>query len=1124
MMQPFVSPNLFNAHALPTDNDEPHAQLGNHLRVSTNPALGLPVAPFLVWRAHFAPISRLNRRTAAVFHDMDDQPLFPPFEVTPDRPAVSRIVLGQGEVCLWAQVNAEPRKDDRVPPGRPDRGVRRGSVPDTGNEPDRGGSGPQPRGAEPNLPLTAASEAILVCEAYIDSARGPASIGTRSEARYAFSGPGIVEMQIRGNGTVHGINWIESRDKQPIRFQPYAVLNLPTENGARYLSITDPIATAANRVDRQAPKRTPLQDTTNAPAPVSAPLHSITEERERVESLLPTLFGDLDSLINDLSTPPLEQRIKDPIIDENGTEVGSSSMARLHRVMQAQADPGTATFLGYKTYDDDWPEVEERLVFYQVEGFFRDFSNHVGGIRSISEILFDALVAGVRSTSRDWDRIQLARYIQEALDQLPPGRMQVLGVERMQDVSDYFAVGTTAIADRGAPLDPVPAPAITSVTHRTWLPEVPPAAKREVFVDCADVRVAGLLAAGKRTPTSGPGTYSPLNKANDKGYHLPLVLSLNVDDETAAPISEPGTGFIADREAAADSIRYFLSQQDRFGRFSNWAARNILPGVRPKPPRPELQAFYSQPSINDAQTEGGDIRVKVMVPDREALAPGSHLIATLRLHIQDQTLGTTATVDVPESDKTTLAGDPNTFYLLLDREGPVLQRTEVRKLRLTARWIDTAGVQSAVSEPQTLTMYDPRPPEQLTVPDLLQYSARPDVTGLAWVEHRWTPEPGQESFGVFYTDENRLQVWLESQNENGILGDLDNAADAAARATIYRTNVESFPDHLFERLRDVLVDMASGEKAFRHAVSGSLRLLNFYKIAAEASSGARPILTELPMIVYGVPNSDPPAQPTVEVFPTTSGDADNQPGTCSKAQPTDLDDPVVPVIPETQLVACVKISLLVGATVSETWRLRRSAVESSTIAKMPVVATGSMSAIDADSGRQEAKYRDHGPVVISPAARLKPWVRYSWVAEVQGAPESGSAAAGKPMSGRWSRASNPVSAILIPQTPPPTLEVDQVTGTVVSGGRTDVWVTLSHPDTLDGGSVGTFRIRVSRRPASGEPLRLLNEVEVEGNGPHKISGHSPDDSGEVVVVGSEYVVKLIDPVGRTSPSVTAVVS
>jgi Na+-driven multidrug efflux pump len=42
-MTDFVTPYLFNAHALPVDTDEPHARHGNHLRVNHHPLLGLPV-------------------------------------------------------------------------------------------------------------------------------------------------------------------------------------------------------------------------------------------------------------------------------------------------------------------------------------------------------------------------------------------------------------------------------------------------------------------------------------------------------------------------------------------------------------------------------------------------------------------------------------------------------------------------------------------------------------------------------------------------------------------------------------------------------------------------------------------------------------------------------------------------------------------------------------------------------------------------------------------------------------------------------------------------------------------------------------------------------------------------
>ena len=138
---------------------------------------------------------------------------------------------------------------------------------------------------------------------------------------------------------------------------------------------------------------------------------------------------------------------------------------------------------------------------------------------------------------------------------------------------------------------------------------------------------------------------------------------------------------------------------------------------------------------------------------------------------------------------------------------------------------------------------------------------------LAWVEHRWTPQAGQSTFGIYYSDENRFRSHLEALGRDDLLAAIDGAEHAAARATVYRTNASLFTDHLFERLRDVDVTFNSGEVGFRHAVSGSLRVLNFYKVAAEAETGAKPDLADLEMLVFGVPNADPPARPIVEVRP-----------------------------------------------------------------------------------------------------------------------------------------------------------------------------------------------------------------------------------------------------------------
>ena len=122
------------------------------------------------------------------------------------------------------------------------------------------------------------------------------------------------------------------------------------------------------------------------------------------------------------------------------------------------------------------------------------------------------------------------------------------------------------------------------------------------------------------------------------------------------------------------------------------------------------------------------------------------------------------------------------------------------------------------------------------------------------------------------------------------------------------------------------------------------------------------MLTDLDLIVYGVPNSDPPPRPVLEVVPVSP-----EPG-------------------EQDFVTEVKINLRAGTTLGETWRLRRSAVESQNIAKMPIVSTGAMGTLDAANGLQSAIYRDDGPVQIAATASLRPWVRYSWVAEIQGVP------------------------------------------------------------------------------------------------------------------------------------------
>jgi hypothetical protein len=1103
-MQPYTSPLFFNAHALPVHQNEPHAQVGNHLRVNTHPFLGLPAAPFVVYRAAVDNIKKLNTRNNAVFTDKNGKIIVPPFTVVPSNPVTVHLVLAAGEVCLWAQVDAFPQDN---------LGRRNSNSFSTVDHEALRGARPAASLIRPTTPrrrrdhvtdgrIQRLESSPLRCEAFVNSALGPASVGTRSERRYAFSAPGIVKIVIQGSGRVGGVRWIEAHDAQELKFEPYRIMNLPHPGGVRYLSVVNAEDMAVERVKIQAPKRLPLQESTAAPAPHTAPLASSSDEKKRVRSLLPTLAEDLEHLINDLSAVPFDQIILEPIFDENDVEVGSSRMSRLGRFFQSLADPGTASYVGYKLLDKDWVEVEERLIFYRIDGFFRNVREGANQVASSSlKTLIEAAWRRIPEKVRSLSHVEMFELFASITGRIEGVALNDSTIGDLSKKDRYTLLGTGAIADRGAPLDPVRSPLITDTAHQGWLPELPPAARREVMVDVAQVRVAGLLAAAKRTPATGSGgRFANLNKQNSEGFHLPLVLSLNLEDATGEPISETGTGFIADRQADAAAIRFFIAQQDRFGRWSNWSARNAEPGPRPKPPRPEFQGFYHQTGIDQAASTGGRVRVKVAVPEPGALAPGSFLLDRVRLIAEDQTLGTSSVTEADVSTRISFDSDPNAEYVLIEFTGSILQPTEVRRLRLTAHWIDTAGQLSDASEPQTLTLSDPRPPAQLTVPDVLQYAARPDVTGLSWVEHRWTPESGQANFGIYYSDENRLRAYLEESDEIALLNALDSASDAAARATLFRNHGPMFPDHLYERLQNVVVDFNSGEKGFRHAVSGSLRILNIYKIAAEADTGAKPELIDLPLIIYGVPNADPPQRPVLTV------------------------QPAVPEAGEPDYVAQVAIRLVAGTTLGETWRLRRSSVESHNLNRMPIVTTGPMGVLDEEAGQQRAEFRDGGPVQIADMARLKPWTRYTWIAEVQGAPESGSAASGRPVPGRWSRPSDPVSLVLVPDHPPEPMSVHEISGTTVADGLVEVMLTLSHPQPLNGGEVGSYRLRILRRKSAAAALELLREQDVSGDAPFSVSGVADEDPLETVPVNTEYVIELFDPLGRSSGATSATIN
>ncbi len=1119
MPLPLVSPTLLNAHALAADFRDTHAQPGNHVRVNAHPLLGLPVAPYFVWRAVVREVDSIKKRSAATFVDSRGRVLSTPFTVTPDNPVTAHIALRPGETCIWARLllleDDGGVKPGSVPnpgePARPSEPVISAPPFDTAVPPRVVAPIPQPGRTTRQLLSSARIDGSrgvrdllasgvkkgLQVRAFVSSARGPAEVARRSEAPYAFGAPGIVSLELRGSGAVRAVQWLEQSDVRRLDFEPWQQLNLPHVGGPRYIAPVDPLARAAARVLDQAPKRLPLQETLGILAPASVPMATADKEGDRVKSLVAPLASSLDALITDVSQSPFDQLNSEPVFDESGVERGTAEQSRLAAIYQGQLDPGCAAFFGCKARDSNFVETEPTLVFYWVAGFFRDFPPVPG--KPPADPSFDALIAQLPSANRTGDDKTLVDNVRRLMEPLqiqlsPDADGQV---ERHRD---YIGLGAMAVADRSAPPDPVPPADIISHEHVGWIPTVVvPDARREVQLSLANVGVGHLLAAEKQTPATGAQRLS-LNKRNDDGYHLPLALGLSATDATLAPSDAPGTGIIGDRLAEPVDIRYSVAQQDRFARWSAWTSVVNAPGSRPRPPRPVFRATYTQPA--NPASGGGTVRVIVDVPTLDTLSPAAFPIARLQLTYTDRTTGGVITLNEVISNP---LAPPTTLDFSFT--GPLLSPTESRQLSLVAYWHDTDNVRSTESEPHVLTMHDPRPPAQLTVPDVLLYSGRPDVTGLSIAEHGWNPAPGQSSFAVYYSDENRVMAYLDSPAAGSpgaaLRGQLATTADPAARATLLRANAGLLPAHLFERLRDVTDETGAMGARFRHAVSGSLRVLNLYRISAESASSARVDLVTLPLLIFAVPNADPPARPTLEVVSTDM---------------TDNRD---------VYAATIRITLTPGMTEAAMWRLRRSSVSARDPLRMPIVTLGAMGPVD-DDGRQRATVSDTGPVQISDSATLKPWVRYQWVAETQGAPAPGSVAAGRTVPAVWSAPSDPVSLMLVPPRAPDPVQTLLAAGTAVGGGRfSDVVLTFTHADQLNGASAGAYKVQVTRRDPGGV-MQLLGESALTAGDTFAVSGLRTDlatgDPPDEPAAGTLYRVVLIDPLGRKSAAVETTLS
>lgn len=1065
-------------------NGDTHAVDGYHFRIHASPLLGLPIAPFAVYRLG---IDRPVFRTDLLWIDSHGAVLQPPFDVHGDNPVYGYLPAPADGVCGWFQVIGSVQGGlhlPTVPAAAPRAAARARAVARR-----TASRAPRTRAVDPiTAPLP-----FLKVEAQVSTARGWATVASRSAAPWVVTSSPIERVQITGNGHLDSGRWIDLVTLPDNIDIPLAKLALPVESGRRYQGMPNAPAYARLQATRAASARRALQEAPGAADPSAAPAWTGVLEGLRLDALDDDLVADTQALVDDVARQR-DVRRRSPITQAGTTLPGDGlDQPVLSGVLSAMQDAAVARLMGFLTFDDDPPmavnkvETASGLVYYAI-GLWEveERDGEFGVVQSLSADeqaglgrtdIFRALPfdAKVLTTA---DEVAAALAV-AGLDP-PPGPLGPVAV---------LTTAVVTLADDPMPAAPA-APAIDTIdaADPPWLPAPAPAATRQIDLALDGLGAGAGLAVARRSGTSI--TWLSINKRSGLNHTLMVA---------AAPsaASLPGGGEVSDRTAPALALDYRVAQTDVFGRWSQWSTASVEAGVRPLPPQPIVQATFTPAVVPSQPTEAplaGQLRISIAVPAPGDLAPGSFLLERVSVHLDGMEIATA----VPGSGSSVVAVAP----------APALTRAARADVAVTAIWRDTAGQLSPESTPVHVNCYDLRTPAQATLASGLLYASRRDATGRCRAEISWPVLPGQQYFRVYGSTETTLRTHLEDQAADGdtsaaALLDQLGVMSAPDRGALLRTEKQRFPRNLFQLLTDSTIAASGATARFEHALSASLIGLALYRVVAVASTNVEAPFADADLLPVAVPNSPPPRAPSLEVASVD-----------------------VPVASGTALGIRVTLTVPAGRSGATEYRLFRSTEETRDVGRMPLIAAGALAAAAIGVAQQHTilLVGDPAPGVPDPAvvggydevvsADIRVWMRYFFRADVRGATEPGSGVNGaREMPGVWSDAAAPVALLVITGEPP-----TAPTGLIFQS-RTNT-IRWQHADQLRGRNAGDYVFDVYRT-APGQREALFTSI-VADAAPDQ-GGRSSDGTGTYHVIdpdaagGVRYRVVLGDPLGRPSP-------
>ena len=902
--------------------DDPHLVDGIHYRLFPDPRLGLPMRPVRVWRTNLGPHAR--RATGWL-------PDFPPLrhEVT--------WTDARGQTVV-APFTVTP--DNPVTGLLPTNGLTRAIW----------------------LRVETASDADVRADIFRSTARGPRLLGARDTEPLSLGGSAIDGVIVSGSGVVRDLTWLDVW-RLAVSWDEMNVMALPRDNRPRYVDprTVDNRMQAINRVRRGAPPHVGLHDEPTAADPFSTSASDADDESAKLTALAPTVSDALDALLDDLTAPQHRLTRLEELSEGDSTVAPEATYLPIDLVHTAMLEPTLARWLGFMDVDVDFDPGPDDVVMYQLWSWWAID----GAALSPAEIVsFLPAVIGLVTDVND-DNEPAGPTFDESPDRLPIFQLWVPAV----------AVGhvpplrpaTPVVGAELAPTYPA-----TSDGLGPWLPAVPPAARRQATVPVSGlVPAAGLAFATQQgNRIRGVNERVPVRRSAFEDRALRLVPAV------PARSAQPDVGRLMHRDVPADGFSVRVAQCDVFGRWSEWSERDLAPKDRPPPPEPVFDMWYTiaDPDSGTPTPLWGALEARVQVPRVESLAPASRPLDRIRL---------TGTVGIAPFTVEADVADAQDDELVVEIPRPaasLLPLGAVVEAVTTARWIDTAGIESVESSPRVTACADARGPLTVPEPPLLEWTARPDATGRARVKLTWAANGAQRRFRVYACDDQRIahQVTALAGDDSAygaLLADLEAASDPPSRAQALRDHHQLFDREWFQNLTDEPLEANGGPLAYQHELSGSLRALAVYKVVAETDAGATADFVATPPWVWAVPERSGPPQPLLEVLATDAGPP-------------------------------VTVTLrLTGRTDAATrFRLRRSAVHSDP-RRMPVAREG---VIVLTAGEKYCDIADDGSYVHEPAHQLRAGRLYTWGVEVQSPDLPGST-----RPGAWSRPSAAVSTKVV---------------------------------------------------------------------------------------------------------------